>query len=433
MSAQRDDESLPPAAVDNLLEAATAHDSSGLLFDGLAIHQDDGGTYSLETPDSSHEDLSRTDLEAALYEVPALVTNWHFWELVVAGQGTPRRAFLRWCEGASLEPESDDESDAGTGPDPDDDHGTPVAERYRALETGVTRHWGELELTARLAPDVEGHGQGRRVYDVRHVEDADVPAHELEGHDHPHEAREIVTTDEKDRYRPLKTAPTLVTGWHFEGLSGDDFVETVRTIYPATIANWYREQRGELDVDHWLETAERQTGIYDIVDELPREAVEWVAEACCVDSQCVKRREWQYEDGDELAVDGGDGVFPCREPCSLVTAAARRWTVLESEDEKTWHLELTTSEMNQLVEIVDAVAEGRTDEIREADVYDGANRYRARYLRAKRMGDGSLGHEVEGDAGHDDHDSESGHDDHDSESDHDGHDSERDHDSDDDH
>ena len=33
------------------------------------------------------------------------------------------------------------------------------------------------------------------------------------------------------------------------------------------------------------------------------------------------------------------------------------------------------------------MADGRTDEIREADVYDGANRYRARFLRAKRFDD----------------------------------------------
>jgi len=115
-----------------------------------------------------------------------------------------------------------------------------------------------------------------------------------------------------------------------------------------------------------------------------------MTEACCVDSQCLRRREWEYEDGDELDADGGDGPFPCREPCSLVIAAARKWAILESEEERTYELELTTSELNQLEELVDAVAEGRVDEIREADVNDGANRYRARYLRAKRFGEEGL-------------------------------------------
>ena len=115
--------------------------------------------------------------------------------------------------------------------------------------------------------------------------------------------------------------------------------------------------------------------------------VNWVAEACCVDSQCLKRREWQYDEETDLDVDGGDGVFPCREPCSLVIAAARRWTRLEGESEQTYEFELTPSEKEQIEEIVDAVADGRADEIREADTKEPANRYRARFLRAKRFDD----------------------------------------------
>jgi hypothetical protein len=132
---------------------------------------------------------------------------------------------------------------------------------------------------------------------------------------------------------------------------------------------------------------ERQTGIYGLIQTWDRgeghEHVEWVAEASCDDSQCLKRREWQYDDETELDAPGGDGAFPCREPCSLVIAAARKWTKLESEEPETYEFELTPSEKEQLEEIVDAVADGRTDEIRDADVYDGANRYRARFLRAK--------------------------------------------------
>ncbi|MFB6149268.1 MAG: hypothetical protein ABEJ48_06345, partial [Halobacteriales archaeon] len=137
-------------------------------------------------------------------------------------------------------------------------------------------------------------------------------------------------------------------------------------------------------------TAERQTGIYDIIDELDKEAVEWIAESCCVDSQCLKRREWDFDADEPLEADPGDGEFPCREPCSLVIAAARKWTTLEREESHTYEIELTPSEREQLSELVAAVADGRIDEIREADVYEGANRYRARFLRAKRFEDGEL-------------------------------------------
>jgi hypothetical protein len=60
--------------------------------------------------------------------------------------------------------------------------------------------------------------------------------------------------------------------------------------------------------------------------------------------------------------------------------------MLEGEEARTYEFELTPSERAQLEDVVDAVAEGTTDEIREADLDEGANRYRVRYLRAKRFG-----------------------------------------------
>ena len=203
----------------------------------------------------------------------------------------------------------------------------------------------------------------------------------------PLDARDLATYDDRGRYRPLKTAPTLQTGWVFAGLDADDLLRAVDFLYPATVANWYREREGDLDVTHWRETAERQTGIYDIVDELDVEAVEWLAAACCVDSQCLKRRQWDEDADAELDVPRGDHEFPCREPCSLVVAAARKWTKLEREEEREYTFTLTPGEKEQVEAIVDAVADGRVDEIREADVYEGANRYRARFLRAKRFDD----------------------------------------------
>jgi hypothetical protein len=371
------------------IDALVARASSGVAFDGLRVDEADG-EYALAVPESEWTGLDEDALRDRLESHPEYVTNWRYWQGAVGGEGTARRAFLRWCERAPL---ADAEGEATTGSWAEGGDGAAalaIPARYDALRDGVDSEWGQLRITARFL-DVEDP-DGQRVYDLWHVDDADSDLAELTVHDDPREAREIATYDADGRYRPLKTAPTLPSGWAFTGLSGDELVETVEFFYPATVANWHRELRDNLDVDHWLETAERQTGIYDVIDDLPREAVAWMAEACCVDSQCLRRREWEYEDGDELAVEGGDGPFPCREPCSLVIAAARKWAVLESESERTYELELTTSELNQLEELIDAVAEGRVGKIREADVNDGANRYRARYLRAKRFDDeGGLG------------------------------------------
>ena len=265
-----------------------------------------------------------------------------------------------------------------------------MATRYAALAEGIERAWGELRITATVTD------RGERRYDVRHADDAGVPVDELDAYDDPLDARDLVTFDEKGRYRPLKTAPSLASGWVFPELGPRDAYELVETVYPATVANWHREREGELDVTHWRETMARQSGIYGVVKTWDRgeghEHVNWVAEACCDDSQCLKRREWEYDEETDLNVDGGDGVFPCREPCSVVVSTARKWTRLESEVPRTYEFELTPSEKEQVEDIIDAVADGRIDEIREADAKEEANRYRTRFLRAKLFDDeGNLG------------------------------------------
>lgn len=359
-------------------EAVRVATDRGVNFDGLRLERD-GGAYVLEISDDDPVRLDEAALTDALEAAKPYVSNWYYWQETVGGEGTARRAFLRWCERAPIA-EIRREKRAG-------EDLLTVPDRYEALRDGVDRQWGQLSITTRLDGSVPGGG---RVYDLSHVDDADADPADLEECRTHQGVREIVRFDENDRYRPLKTAPTLRSGWAFIGLSGAQLVETVDAFYPATIANWHRERRGDLDVDHWRETAERQTGIYDVVDDLSREAVDWMVESCCVDSQCLRRREWQYADGDDLAVPGGDGQFPCREPCSLVIAAAREWTDLESDPERRYELEVTERELTQLSTLIDAVADDRLEEIREADFADGANRYRARYLRAKRFEDGEL-------------------------------------------
>ena len=345
--------------VEALAEAA----ADRVEFDGFAAAREGEG-YVLATEEGSETLVHESDLGEAAADYADYVTNWYFWH-AGAPQAEDRWAFLRWLE------------DAGERPVPD---------RYDALAgDGVTTAWGQLRVT------VTADADGRRRYALRHEDDAGAADAEVTDYDDPLDAREIAKHDDYDRYRPLKTAPTLRTGWRFPDLGPAALVQAVDFLYPASVANWHRERAGELDVSHWRETVERQSGIYGVVETWDRqegyEHVNWVAEACCVDSQCLKRREWEYDAETDLDVDGGDGEFPCREPCSLVIAAARQWTKLEGEQPRTYEFELTPSEKEQVEDIIDAVAEGRTGDVREGDVYDGANRYRARFLRAKRFDD----------------------------------------------
>jgi hypothetical protein len=345
-----------PRAADAVVETAP----EGISFDGLEVEFD--GEYAFRTPRASFSGLSEGQLRE-LAEGSPFVSNWFFWH-ATAPQADDRWAYLRWLEDAAE---------------------TPVRERYDRLGTGIATEWGQLRVTATLA---EG---GRRRYRLRHAADEGADAAELERYDDPLDARELAKFADDGRYRPLKTAPTLATGWEYPDLGPAELVDAVEFFYPATVANWHRERTGELDVSHWQGTMARQTGMYGVVETWDRgeghEHAEWVAESCCRDSVCLKRREWGYDDGTELETPGGDGAFPCREPCSLVVSAARTFTKLDAEEPRSYEFELTPSEKAQLEALVDAVADGEVSGVRDADFDEGANRYRARFLRARRFDD----------------------------------------------
>lgn len=341
--------------LDSLVSAAA---ENGLEYGDLRLSRTSDG-YRFETPARSESGLSEDELLQVAVADP-FVHDWYHWEHVIEGHGTAHRAFLRWLEGA-------------------DD--VPADDRYVELADGVTRHWGQLAITIDLHELEDGVDE--RLYEVRHEDDLGRTVDET--YTDPLDARRLVKHDDAGRYRPLSTVPSLPHDWAFVDLDGDALVRTVDFIYPATIANWYREREGALDIDHWDAVASRQSGIYAIVDHLEGDSLEWAVEACCVDSQCLKRREWQASADDELGVPGGDGVFPCREACSLFVTAARKFVTLEREDAREYTFELTPTEKEQIESIIGAVADETTGTIREADLNEGANRYRTRYLRAKRM------------------------------------------------
>ena len=250
-------------------------------------------------------------------------------------------------------------------------------------ETGE-RTWGQLlirKTSASGANRYEPPDSGVDRYELRHVADVDTPADELDQYEHPRAVRERVRADDRGGYRPLAYAPTLPTGWRLVGVGAEALLAAVEAVYPASISNWYLEQTGNLDVTHWRSAAARHTGIYDTVEKLPDEGVHALAEALC--EGCIKRREWDLDESNSLDPGRDDeddrncGPFPCREPCSLAITAARGFLALEAEIEE---LPVDCEEFRTLLE---AAAGRRIEGVREGEIDDPANPYRARYVLSR--------------------------------------------------
>ncbi|MFB6149269.1 MAG: DR2241 family protein, partial [Halobacteriales archaeon] len=209
-----------PPYVEALLEAVDTQDR--VDHEELVVEATPDG-YVFETASVDQTGLTEAELIEAATDTAA-VTNWYFWTQTVGTKNEARTAFLRWLERA-------DE--------------LTVGERYERLHgDGIDRSWGQLHIRTTL-----DDGFTRR-YEIRHEADVGTDPETLDRYTDPLDARELVKYDQRDRYRPLKTAPTLPTGWRFASLPAIECYRTVDTIYPATIANWHRERHGELDIDH---------------------------------------------------------------------------------------------------------------------------------------------------------------------------------------
>jgi sirohydrochlorin cobaltochelatase len=309
------------------------------------------------TQEDIPEDMGLTDDAATGYPTPAEVDGKRVWYSGAVGT-EPLLADVvieraRDCLA---------ESDGTRTHDADGASGDVEAERSEAeaardafvawIGENSTRTWGQLAISATETDD------GRR-YELRRVDDRGVDPAELDSHTDPTETRDAVRFTDDGEYRPLATAATLPSGWVLSDLDAPDLLRAVEFVYPASIANWYREENGELDVTHFRETAARQTGIYADVADLGRDALDYAVEACCVDGRCCARREWDAAADDEIDVPRGDGAFPCREPCSMFVAAAREFREIEERE---------------------------SDESNETSGASDPEGYRARYRSARRRG-----------------------------------------------
>ena len=177
---------------------------------------------------------------------------------------------------------------------------------------GEERVWGEVR--------VRREGQG---FELRHRADsavgAEVPAlREVRVTD----LRQLADVDRHGRFRPLKSAPTLVRGWVCRVETPSQLREALDALYPGSLADaWAWETGVDRGVD-FADVAARQPGRGAVLRTLTGPPLAAVVEAGCAAAVCLDRRCWR---ADGVPPDPGIGKsdVPCLEPCAVFRAFAQ--------------------------------------------------------------------------------------------------------------
>lgn len=202
-------------------------------------------------------------------------------------------------------------------------------------------HWlapGALRRIGEVAIWKSGSG-----FRLCHIDDVSTRGPAAEGalptHTRAVDARQIGKLDANQKFRPLKSAPSLTRDWLLELQSIDDVREALDYFYPAAIGLWLEHREGKITPTHLRDTLNRQTGMYRVTGLIrDEEAASLVREACAPEN-CTRKILWEISTDLPLQLvrekrlesdsSGGDQDLPekvpllCCEACNLLVAAAR--------------------------------------------------------------------------------------------------------------
>lgn len=156
----------------------------------------------------------------------------------------------------------------------------------------------------------------------------------------PVAARNLARYDRLGRYRPLKGAPNLPTGWRLQLGSVEEVLEALDIFYPGALASWIAFQQGSVTPVNLRETLQRQSGMYRVTQKITNaQADELVGKFCRSEGGCLRTILWRLDSETEISslprtkfnprfdqVNGTEKGVPylCVEACNLLIAEARK-------------------------------------------------------------------------------------------------------------
>lgn len=239
-----------------------------------------------------------------------------------------------------------------------------------ALQAFVAQLGEELVLAQVL---IQRAGAG---FALRHVADRDAAAESLRVLTLD-EARALAQITACGAFRPLRSAPTLRSGWRLLAAGESALGRALELLYPGAVADWFAAQSPPPPVTHYREFTGRQSGMYRITTMLTDTQAELMTRACCHSTQCLKRRLWTVPG---LAPDAAaeKSLIPCLEPCAVLLEFARKAMRLEQEERVP--LSLAAAEVESLQAALEFTLSHAPAGERTADVSQADNPRRLRLL-----------------------------------------------------
>jgi sirohydrochlorin cobaltochelatase len=176
-------------------------------------------------------------------------------------------------------------------------------------------------------------------WEVRH--EADAAAAGLPVHHGVAAARALANLDDRGRFRPLKTAPTLRRGWSFLARDVTELRKALEAFYPAMIGVWLAERARELAPVNFRETLGRQSGMYRVTQKISDDQAQaLIGRTCEPCSGCIKTILWRVAPGlpitslppEKFSIPPSNCMpLYCHEACNILVAAARKVVKGEAE------------------------------------------------------------------------------------------------------
>ena len=159
----------------------------------------------------------------------------------------------------------------------------------------------------------------------------------LTSHD-PEDAAEIARFDKAQAFRPLKSAPTLKTGWQLNLRSLTATRLAIDHFYPAALGNALAVSQGIPISTDLRDALGRQTGMYAVTKKISDPEAEALIAETCQPSKCLNHILWNISPGlpTPLTISLNHALkdhipLICTEACPLLISAARQ--IVKSRDE----------------------------------------------------------------------------------------------------